>query len=219
MNKAQLVDVVRRELGRDTSKAAAERALDAVLAAIQHGVRWAARCSWSGSARSGSRNGRRAWGATRRRARRFPSEFEDRAVQRRRVAETQPVSTIGDRGAGDSSPAAWRGFSCSQLGVVPELGHLNLRLRMELAEHAGKGRGGCLLAVDHGNPAHRSLDGARPGAQLVLVGVTAERVDRLNLGPDPMRFAEDVHFLVAAGQVAAEGVRAAHQRTIRMVLR
>ncbi|NQU09554.1 HU family DNA-binding protein [bacterium] len=39
MNKAQLVDVVRRELGRDTSKAAAERALDAVLAAIQHGVR------------------------------------------------------------------------------------------------------------------------------------------------------------------------------------
>jgi nucleoid DNA-binding protein len=38
MNKAQLVDVVQRELGREVSKAAAERALDAVLNAIKKGV-------------------------------------------------------------------------------------------------------------------------------------------------------------------------------------
>jgi DNA-binding protein HU-beta len=39
MNKAQLVEVIQRELGRDISKAAAERALDAVLAAIGKGLR------------------------------------------------------------------------------------------------------------------------------------------------------------------------------------
>ena len=38
MNKAQLVDIVQRELGRDISKAAAERALDAVLISIKKGV-------------------------------------------------------------------------------------------------------------------------------------------------------------------------------------
>ena len=38
MNKAQLVDVVQRELGKDISKAASERALDAVLNAIKKGV-------------------------------------------------------------------------------------------------------------------------------------------------------------------------------------
>jgi len=38
MNKAQLVDIVQRELGKDVSKAAAERALDAVLNAIKKGV-------------------------------------------------------------------------------------------------------------------------------------------------------------------------------------
>lgn len=38
MNKAQLVEIVQRELGRDMSKAAAERALDAVLNAIKKGV-------------------------------------------------------------------------------------------------------------------------------------------------------------------------------------
>jgi nucleoid DNA-binding protein len=38
MNKAQLVGIVQRELGKDISKAAAERALDAVLNAIKKGV-------------------------------------------------------------------------------------------------------------------------------------------------------------------------------------
>ena len=38
MNKAQLVEVVQKELGRDISKAAAERALDAVLNSIKKGV-------------------------------------------------------------------------------------------------------------------------------------------------------------------------------------
>ncbi len=39
MNKAQLVELVQRELGTEMSKAGAERALDAVLAAIQEGVK------------------------------------------------------------------------------------------------------------------------------------------------------------------------------------
>ena len=38
MNKAQLVDIVQRELGKEISKAAAERALDAVLNSIKKGV-------------------------------------------------------------------------------------------------------------------------------------------------------------------------------------
>jgi DNA-binding protein HU-beta len=37
MNKAQLVDVVQKEMGKDVSKAAAERALDAVLRSIRRG--------------------------------------------------------------------------------------------------------------------------------------------------------------------------------------
>ena len=37
MNKAQLVDVVQKELGKEISKAAAERALDAVLRSIRRG--------------------------------------------------------------------------------------------------------------------------------------------------------------------------------------
>ena len=39
MNKAELVDVVQKQLGADTSKAAAERAVDAVLAAVKRGLR------------------------------------------------------------------------------------------------------------------------------------------------------------------------------------
>jgi nucleoid DNA-binding protein len=39
MNKAQLVDVVQKELGKDISKAAAERALDAVLRSIGRGLK------------------------------------------------------------------------------------------------------------------------------------------------------------------------------------
>jgi len=39
MNKAQLVDVVQKELGKEISKAAAERALNAVLAGIRKGVK------------------------------------------------------------------------------------------------------------------------------------------------------------------------------------
>jgi DNA-binding protein HU-beta len=38
VNKAQLVNVVQKELGREVSKAAAERALDAVLNSIKKGV-------------------------------------------------------------------------------------------------------------------------------------------------------------------------------------
>ena len=38
MNKAQLVDIVQKELGKEISKAAAERALDAVLNSIKKGV-------------------------------------------------------------------------------------------------------------------------------------------------------------------------------------
>jgi DNA-binding protein HU-beta len=38
MNKAQLVDIVQKELGKDMSRAASERALDAVLNAIRKGV-------------------------------------------------------------------------------------------------------------------------------------------------------------------------------------
>lgn len=39
MNKAQLVDEVRKLLGRETSSAAAERAVDAVLTAVGRGLR------------------------------------------------------------------------------------------------------------------------------------------------------------------------------------
>lgn len=39
MNKAQLVDIVQREMGKDVSKAAAERSLDAVLHSIQKGLK------------------------------------------------------------------------------------------------------------------------------------------------------------------------------------
>jgi DNA-binding protein HU-beta len=39
MNKAQLVDVVQKEMGKDMSKAAAERALDAVLRSIERGLK------------------------------------------------------------------------------------------------------------------------------------------------------------------------------------
>jgi len=39
MNKAQLVDIVQRELGKDISKAAAERALNAVLSSIEKGLK------------------------------------------------------------------------------------------------------------------------------------------------------------------------------------
>ena len=39
MNKAELVDDVRKLLGRETSNAAAERAVDAVLAAVGRGLR------------------------------------------------------------------------------------------------------------------------------------------------------------------------------------
>jgi DNA-binding protein HU-beta len=38
MNKAQLIDVVQKELGKNCSKSAAERALNAVLRSIQRGV-------------------------------------------------------------------------------------------------------------------------------------------------------------------------------------
>jgi DNA-binding protein HU-beta len=39
MNKAELVDVVQKQLGAATSKAAAERAVDAVLTAVKRGLR------------------------------------------------------------------------------------------------------------------------------------------------------------------------------------
>jgi DNA-binding protein HU-beta len=39
MNKAELVDAVQKQLGSATSKAAAERAVDAVLAAVKRGLR------------------------------------------------------------------------------------------------------------------------------------------------------------------------------------
>ena len=39
MNKAELIDEVQTRLGRETSKAAAERAVDAVLTAIGRGLR------------------------------------------------------------------------------------------------------------------------------------------------------------------------------------
>lgn len=39
MNKAELVDEVRKQLGTETSLAAAERAVDAVLAAVGRGLR------------------------------------------------------------------------------------------------------------------------------------------------------------------------------------
>lgn len=39
MNKADLVEAVRKQLGGATSKAAAERAVDAVLASIKRGLR------------------------------------------------------------------------------------------------------------------------------------------------------------------------------------
>ncbi len=39
MNKADLVSAVQRELGKETSKAAAERALNAVLTGIRKGVK------------------------------------------------------------------------------------------------------------------------------------------------------------------------------------
>lgn len=39
MNKAELVDEVKKQLGAPASKAAAERALDAVLAAVKRGLR------------------------------------------------------------------------------------------------------------------------------------------------------------------------------------
>ena len=39
MNKAELVAAIQKELGTETSKAAAERALDAVLSGIRRGVK------------------------------------------------------------------------------------------------------------------------------------------------------------------------------------
>ena len=39
MNKAELIDEVQRRLGAETSNAAAERAVDAVLAAVGRGLR------------------------------------------------------------------------------------------------------------------------------------------------------------------------------------
>ena len=39
MNKAELVEAVKEEMGGATSKAAAERAVDAVLAAVKAGLR------------------------------------------------------------------------------------------------------------------------------------------------------------------------------------
>jgi len=39
MNKAQLVEVVHKEMRKEISKASAERALDAVLRSIQRGVK------------------------------------------------------------------------------------------------------------------------------------------------------------------------------------
>ena len=39
MNKAQLVEIVQKEMGKEISKAAAERSLDAVLRSIQSGVK------------------------------------------------------------------------------------------------------------------------------------------------------------------------------------
>jgi len=39
MNKAELVEAVKKEMGGITSKAAAERAIDAVLAAVKRGLR------------------------------------------------------------------------------------------------------------------------------------------------------------------------------------
>jgi len=39
MNKAQLIDIVQKELGKEISKAAAERALNAVLGAIERGLK------------------------------------------------------------------------------------------------------------------------------------------------------------------------------------
>lgn len=39
MNKAELVKAIQKELGNDTSKAAAERALEAVLGGIRRGVK------------------------------------------------------------------------------------------------------------------------------------------------------------------------------------
>jgi DNA-binding protein HU-beta len=39
MNKSELVDEVRKQIGHETSKAAAERATDAVLEAIKRGLK------------------------------------------------------------------------------------------------------------------------------------------------------------------------------------
>lgn len=39
MNKAELIDEVQKRLGGETSKAAAERAVDAVLRAVGHGLK------------------------------------------------------------------------------------------------------------------------------------------------------------------------------------
>lgn len=39
MNKAQLIDEVRKQLGQDASTAASERAVDAVLAAVTRGLK------------------------------------------------------------------------------------------------------------------------------------------------------------------------------------
>lgn len=39
MNKAELIEAVQKELGADTSKAAAERALDAVITGITKGIK------------------------------------------------------------------------------------------------------------------------------------------------------------------------------------
>lgn len=39
MNKAELVQVVRRQLGRSATTASAERAVDAVLAAVKRGLK------------------------------------------------------------------------------------------------------------------------------------------------------------------------------------
>ena len=96
-----------------------------------------------------------------------------------------------------------------QLHRIAENRDSDLGLRMQFAQGTGKSLGRFGFAVDDEDAALRAGDLFGPSAQLVPVGVTGERVDGLDLGADFEFLAEDVHELVAGGEMRAERVRSA----------
>ena len=77
---------------------------------------------------------------------------------------------------------------------------------MELPERTGKRIGRFLFAVNHNDATHGAGNLFSPSAQFIFIGVTGESVNRFNFSTDGVRFAEDINFLVAAGEPGTERV-------------